>query len=58
MSLPQLSMLSVVIFEKNTLNNAQENDFKIAIISLFTDLKQDMNNARSRNTKTESGMKQ
>lgn len=51
-------MLSVVIFEKNTLNNAQENDFKIAIISLFTDLKQDMNNARSRNTKTESGMKQ
>lgn len=32
MSLPQTIILTVLIFEKSTIDNAQENDFKIAII--------------------------
>lgn len=43
MSLPQITILSLLIFEKSAIDNVQEKDFKIAIISIFNDLKEDMN---------------
>lgn len=42
-SLPQINIHSVLIFEKNTFDNTQENDLKIAIISMFNDFKEEMN---------------